>query len=84
MWGTFLSAAKGTEQSMLLSRVPAHLLPPHTLYRSKVGECDKAEGVLNVAIPIATCFQKSAERFSGSRVISVREKEEAEGHFQSK
>lgn len=37
-----------------------------------------------MAVPIAACFQESAERFSGSRVISVREKEEAEPHFQSK
>lgn len=37
-----------------------------------------------MAILIAACFQESAERFSGSRVISIMEKEAAEGHFQSK
>lgn len=58
----FLSAAKGIEQKVLFSCVPAHLLPPHTSYRWGLGGCDKAGGVPNVAIPIAACFQESAEK----------------------
>lgn len=82
MQGAFLSAAQGTEQRVLFSCVPAHLLPPHTPYQGLAG-CDKEVGCLMWQSQLPLFFKSPAERFSGLMVISVWRERERE-HFQRK